>query len=182
MHPPIDPEILSLWSELRRLVDLANKATKTQSRLPATLMSEIMTTLAAPLLKHNPVDIVSHSELLRLSMLALLKNIILPFPGYGQMLAYMLERLKLNLLALQKEVATRSPELRALLVWSAMMAASVIYEEGVQRAWLRDLLVDAAKGLEAGSWEAFKGQLVRFVWIDALLDQEAVKVYMMWLA
>lgn len=182
-EPPIDPAILHLWAETKNFSLIANQATTSQFRLPATLTSQLVTDLATPLLAClDPGPETSISELLRLSLLAVLKRVLTPFSGYGKFLTYMTSRLRDNLLVLHNEVTNWKGELSPFMVWAGFVAAIAIFEEEEERQWIGAMTRLGAADLEVGSWESVKALLSRFIWVDATFDHEGKKLYEAWLS
>lgn len=172
VHPRPDPRLLNVWADIREFSTLVNKATTTGVKMAATSFLQLSRSAPYRLLSMQCVH--PFHELLRLSMLAFLKPLLIKSPGTGRTMTYLAEKLKANLL--EQTFPPSSVEQASLLLWSLFITCLSIFEEEDQK-WLQVLVVQTVDTLGLRTWADTRAVLKGFLWVDLVLDQAGERVF-----
>lgn len=160
-HNPFDPRLAGVWVDLREFSNAADAVMASGARITARAFTNISESVPHRLLSFR-YDPSSFNELLRLSMLAYVKTILIRTKGIGPKMTYLAEKLKSVLLC--QLVSADSAQL-PLLFWALSEAAISIFE-GCGQDWLRMYLVSTMSSLGLGTWPGVRGTLGLFLWTD----------------
>lgn len=118
-------------------------------------------------------DELSLHELLRLSMIAYVKSVLISFRGIGPRMTFLAEKLKAAVLAqLERADSTQLP----ILLWALFVMAISIFE-GCGEDWLRVSLVQTMSSLGLQTWSATRQVLKAFLWTDVLHGVEGMNLF-----
>ncbi|CAM1508640.1 Fc.00g054880.m01.CDS01 [Cosmosporella sp. VM-42] len=173
--PELDTRLLNIWSDLQDFSKAANKALETKVKMPAAHFSPLCTTVPQRLvsLKFDPTSL---QELLRLSMLAYIKNLLIQIEGLGKELTVLANGLKTALLAQHFPPAFGTAE---ILLWSLTIASLAVFES-LDQDWLRMALVKTCSSLSLQTWTETRIILKRFLWLDMVYDKKGKRLMEMW--
>ncbi|KAE8369789.1 hypothetical protein BDV27DRAFT_120206 [Aspergillus caelatus] len=171
VHPRPDPRLLNVWADIREFSRLANKATTTGVKLAATSFLQLSRSAPYRLLSLQCVHPLH--ELLRLSMLAFLKPLLIKIPGVGRKMTYLAEKLKASFL---EQTFPPLVEQASLVLWSLFITCLSIFEEQDQK-WLRALVIQTMDTLGLRTWADTRAVLKSFLWVDLVLDQAGERVF-----
>ena len=174
-NPRLDPRLFNIWADLKEFSNTANEALATKVKIPAALFSPLCTSVPQRLssLRFDPTSL---HELLRLSMLAYIKNILIQLEGIGKKMTVLANGLKVAPLAQQFPPALGNAE---LLLWALVIACSSIFED-FDQDWLRKALVKTCSSLGLQTWTETRVIMKRFLWIDMVHDQRGEQVIERW--
>ncbi|EAW17781.1 uncharacterized protein NFIA_077140 [Aspergillus fischeri NRRL 181] len=171
VSPRPDTRLLNVWADIREFSTLANKATTTGVKLAVTSFLQFSRSAPYRLLSLQCAH--PFHELLRLSMLAFLKPLLIQIPGIGRQMTYLAEKLKASLL---EQTSPPLVEQASLLLWSLFVTCLSIFEEQDQE-WLRALVVQTVHTLGLRTWADTRAVLKSFLWVDLMLDQAGERVF-----
>lgn len=172
IYPLPDSILSSAWADLRDFSDAANIATTTGAKIPPSLFTSLSTSVPHRLMSLD-YEKTSIHELLRLSMLAYVKSVIIRMKGIGRNLTFLAEKLKSALLF---HLTSLDPEKPPLLFWACFMAALAVFE-GNEPGWLRVGLQQTMLPLGMYTWPQARDVLKRYLWTDMLHDAEGEKMF-----
>lgn len=167
-----DPRLLNLWAELRTFSRAANVATETGVKMPTSFFLRFVGSVPGRLTNLR-LDPFSTGELLRLCMLAYLRNIILHGNSAVKQMAYLSEELKAALLAHETPA---SPEIERLQLWSLFVARLSVFVES-DGDWLQGLLIRTISSLGLRDWSDIREVLKSFLWVDVVFDTPAKELF-----
>ncbi|KAL2373783.1 hypothetical protein BDBG_02104 [Blastomyces gilchristii SLH14081] len=174
IHSQLDPKLLNIWADIREFSRAANKADETGVKMSKSLVSQFSTSIPYRLL-HLQFDPLSLPELLRLCMLAYVKNLLVKIRSVGRKMASLANKLEVALRA-QQFFPETSCEMAELLLWSTFVAAISIFDN-FDAGWLQVLMVQTISTLGLGTWTEVRGVVKRFLWIDMIFDQPGMQVF-----
>lgn len=181
VQPSPDPRLLIIWADMRGFSAAANQATALGMRMPASLFADITSSTPYRLTHLDGLEPASLPELLRLSMMAMLKCILTSVRGLGRHMNFLSAGLKAALLSQQAGHGDAwAPELGELLVWALFMAALAVFED-FDRDWIREMLQSEVAVLGLRSWSDTRAVLKKFLWVDFVFDGPAEQLYNDWL-
>ncbi|KAF7562841.1 hypothetical protein G7046_g1284 [Stylonectria norvegica] len=165
-YPRPDPKLLTVWADLSEFSKTVNDAAESGNKIPAEYYGRLSSAVPQRLLSLQ-FDPYSMHELLRLSMLAYMKGILVQIDNIGKKLRYLVVRLKVAFLAQQLPPA---PEQAKLMLWVMFIMSVSIYEDHDQD-WLQEAMEQSISSLGLCTWEDTKDVLANFLWIDVVFDE-----------
>jgi hypothetical protein len=168
LQPPPEPRFLNIWYDLKHFSAAANRATATGNKMSPELFSHLSTSVPNRLinLSYNKTSI---DEVLRLSMLAYVKGLLVQIPGLGRKLWHLSSSLET---ALQAQQYPPHSELAGVLLWALVMAGLTIFED-FRETWFRAAIVQTAAVLGLRDWAEARLLLRDVLWVDIVFDQMA---------
>lgn len=167
-----DPRLLNIWVDLREFSKTVGHAVENHIKMPAGSFSMLNSSIPYRLL-HLQFHPGSLSELLRLSMLAYVKSILIKIPGIGKKMSFLAKGLEGILLA--QEYPPR-PQSAGLLLW-ALFVATVSIFEGFDRTWVPAALLQTISSLGLQTWTETRKVLKSFLWIEIVFDQAGETIF-----
>lgn len=195
-HPPLDPRLLHVWADLREFSRIANEVTTntttttTATRMPINIFSKVGSSVPYRLV-HFQFQPTSPEEVLRLSMLAYAKTLVMRLKGFLTRLDFLANKVKPALqaqLAARLAVRTRDgneDEQNAdrFVLWALFIVAVSLCEDNIDddnddmQKWFRACLVQILATLPLRTWTDVKATLKKFLWVDLLHDCPARVVF-----
>lgn len=172
VYPRPDSILSGAWADLQDFSEAANTATTTGTKIPPPLFTNISTSIPHRLLSLN-YDETSIHELLRLTMLAYVKSILITMKGSGRNMTFLAEKLKGALLS---QFSSSDPGQLPLVFWACFMAALSIFE-GCESDWLRMGLQQTMSSLDIRTWPEARDFLKGYLWTDMLHDADGEKLF-----
>lgn len=177
-----DPRLLNIWADLRFFCREANEATKTGVKMSAAFFNRMTSTVPRRLFAlGGEYEATSLSELLRLSMLAFTKSVLVQIKGLGERLTVLADGLRNVLQAQAAQATTRSHDLERLHLWVLFISALAIFENLQDHEWLRAALLHSISSLGLEAWPETRSTLKGFLWIDMLYNQPGKQSFESWL-
>lgn len=170
--PRPDPRLLNIWTDLREFSRTANQAIESKRKLSTEQFSRLSTSVPHRLLNLQ-FDSGSTHELLRLSMLAYVKSILVQIPGMGKKMTFLADRLETALLA---QSYPPIPELAASILWALFVAAVAIFED-LSREWLAAAMIQTILTMGLRTWAEARVVLKSFLWIDMVYDRDGQRIF-----
>ncbi|MBE3050107.1 hypothetical protein IMZ48_47940 [Candidatus Bathyarchaeota archaeon] len=170
-HLPFDARLAGVWADLREFSMAADAAIESGSRIPLHSFINISESVPRRLLSLR-YDPLSFHELLRLSMLAYVKTILIRIKGIGPRMTFLAEKLKG---AISFQLRSSGSAQLPFLLWALFMAEISIFE-GCEENWLRESLVRTMTSLGLQTWPAVRGTLGMFLWTDIFHGMEGMQL------
>lgn len=120
-------------------------------------------------------DPSSLHELLRLSMMAFLKIILVGVPGIGRRMHYLRGQLKEAVLA-HHDTRGAETAMGRLVLWVLFMAALSVFDDPGGH-WVKEMLRESLAALDVRSWDRAREALTRFLWVNVAMDKRAEALY-----
>ena len=171
-HLSFDARLAGVWADLREFSVAADAAIESGSRIPLHSFTNISESVPRRLLSLR-YDPLSFHELLRLSMLAYVKTILIRIKGIGPRMTFLAEKLKSAIIFQLRIAGSRQVP---FLSWALFVAAISIFE-GCEEDWLRESLVRTMTSLGLHTWPAVKGTLGMFLWTDIFHGLEGRQLF-----
>lgn len=172
VYPRPDSILSGVWADLRDFSNAANTATTTGIKISPSLFTNISTSVPHRLLSLN-YDETSIHELLRLSMLAYVKSVLIRMKGSGRNMTSLAEKLQAALLS---QLSSPAPGQLPLVFWTCFMAALSIFDD-CEPNWLRMGLQRTMSSLDIRTWMEARDVLKNYLWTDMLHDAEGEKLF-----
>lgn len=211
-HMRPDPRLLNVWADLREFARLVNDAAATKVKIPIEVVFRLRTSVPHRLLKLRldgsagvalrrgggvvreglqreggvPCDPTFLHELLRLSMMAFAKMLLIKLHRIGRRMVVLVDGLTNVLTAwhqdLQRNQATDGAVLGEavgawkLVLWSAFVAGISIFED-FSEPWLNDLVTEALSVLGLRTWDETREVLKEFMWVDLIFGYDGTRLF-----
>jgi len=213
---PLDPRLLHVWADLREFSRIANgvttpttttttKTKTTATRMPINVFSKVGSSIPYRLvqLEFPPASL---EEVLRLSMLAYAKTLVMRLKGFMTRLGFLANKVKpaiqAQLLLAQQGLAGRDSHddgrngqeegqntgrfLRFLL-WAVFIVTVSLCEDNIghdnddddddTQNWCKKCLIQILTMLSFRTWAEVKATLSQFLWVDVLHDHPARAIF-----
>ncbi|KAK0619620.1 hypothetical protein B0T14DRAFT_566449 [Immersiella caudata] len=171
LQPRPDPRLLNIWADLREFSKAANDVEQKKIPMKHGLFYQLSTSTLYRLLRLR-FDPKSLSELLRLSLLAYTKTLMIRLPGLGKKMTYLAGQLEIAFLPLPATGHGGSP----LLLWALVISTISVFED-CEQEWLQRGISGLMAELELHTWLEVKTVLKRFLWVDGLHDQQGKAIF-----
>ena len=171
LQPRPDPRLLNIWADLREFSKAANDVKEKKIPMKRGLFYQLSTSSLYRLLQLS-FDPKSLSELLRLSLLAYTKTLMIRLPGLGKKMTYLAGQLEVAFIPLPATGHGGSP----LLLWALVISAISVFED-CEQDWLQRGISGLMAELELHTWLEVKAVLKRFLWVDGLHDQQGKAIF-----
>ncbi|SPO04195.1 uncharacterized protein DNG_06878 [Cephalotrichum gorgonifer] len=170
--PPPPSTLLGVWAILQEFSIAANRAIASGTKIPASLFVKISTSVTYQLFQLQ-FDPASPLELLRLSMLAYIKSILMRTKVISVKMTFLEGQLKSALL-----LALNSPitEQLRLILWSLFISAISIFE-GRDCDWIREGIAQTLDIIGLETWPLARDTLKTFPWTDILHSVEGERLF-----
>jgi len=200
---PLDSRLLQVWADLREFSRIANEVTTTKTtttkasatRMPISTFSKVGSSVPYRLV-HLEFPPASLEELLRLSMLAYAKTLVMRLNGFLTRLDFLANMAKPALqaqLAARLAVRNQTPDdvnqddqnADQFLLWALFITTVSLCEDNIgdnnndddMQKWFRACLIQILTVLPLRTWAEVKAALKRFLWVDLLHDRPARVVF-----
>ena len=182
LFPRPDPRLLNIWADLRFFCREANEATKTGVKMSAAFFNRMTSTVPRRLFAlGGEYEETSLSELLRLSMLAFTKSVLVQIKGLGERLTMLANGLRNALQAQAAQATARPRDLEKVHLWILFISALSIFENLQDNEWLRDALLQSLSALGLQAWPEIRSILKGLLWIDMLYNKPGKQLFELWL-
>ena len=169
---PFDPKLASMWADLRDFSLAADAAIATHTKIPAKSFTNISELVPYRLFSVR-YSTASLLELVRLSMAAYVKTILIRTKGVGPKMVFLATELRDAILLHSR---TCSPSQYPFLFWAVSMAAISIFED-CEEDWLRTTLTAVISSLGLRTWLDARNVLGNFLWTDAFHSVEGKQLF-----
>lgn len=207
-HMRPDPRLLNVWADLREFSRLVNEAAAGRTKIPIEVMFRLRTSVPHRLLRLRlegglgchpgsgvpgegggevPRDAVFVHELLRLSMMAFAKMLLIKLHRIGRSMVVLVQGLtdvlttwQVDLERSQAAHGSTSTGMTVggwkLVLWSAFVAGVSIFED-FGEPWLNDLVTKALSALGLRTWDETREVLKEFMWVDLVFGYHGKRLF-----
>lgn len=163
-------ELVQFWKRMSEFCSVINLAADSGELITTQIFLQSMTSIVYPLLGMQ-FQAGSIDEAIRLTLLAFLSSVFLPWRQLGLSYPHLSSQLKACLLQLDPQEA--SP---AQFIWLLIVAAvSVLdFRDG---PWLQPLLFVSINRCDIQSWSAMRNLLRSFLWINLVHDRPGRSIF-----
>jgi hypothetical protein len=175
IDPRPDPLLTNIWADMREFSRAANEATYTNIKMHPRFFARLSTSAPYRIinLEYDPTSI---HELLRLSMLAYMKGILIQIEGIGKKMTYLTKGLELAILARDYPPDSKQA---GFILWTLFMAGLSIFED-FDQFWLHAAILQTLSVLSIRTWEELRTVLKCFLWIDCIFDSRGKMMFERW--
>jgi hypothetical protein len=211
-HMRPDPRLLNVWADLREFSRLVNDAAARKVKIPIEVVFRLRTSVPHRLLRLRldgragealrrrggvvreglqggdevPRDPAFLHELLRLSMMAFAKMLLIKLHRIGKRMVVLVDGLTNVLSAWHEDLGRKQVAGGAVLgeavgawklvLWSAFVAGVSIFED-FSEPWLNDLVTRALSGLGLRTWDETREVLKEFMWVDLIFGYDGKRLF-----
>jgi hypothetical protein len=166
----VDSRLSNAWNAMSAFCSVANFAAESEQLISLGTYLDTMASVMYRLFRIR-FEFGSHSEAIRLGLLAFCCSVFLQWKRLGLSYAHHTSVFKDCLLKLASTHTSSQ-----LLLWLLMVGAVSLFHVG-EDAWLKPLLVANMSHCDIDSWDKMQGLLNSFMWVSLVQDHPAKRVF-----